>query len=1027
MERLRILAAAAALRVFTVAELCAFAGANADTVRSVLRRDAELFEPVPAASDGNPGRPAKRWKIKGLDRVREEIRELEKVFQPASVEGRIERDPDEDVFVAIGSAEDAILDSWGADAQDRVVPAQTAIAALRAARRMMRDSAIAPSDLLHRRADDIEVFAKLACADASGDTIGTEDLHRAAVALSDLAEVAPERIPQFLLGLGSIAVRNGQLLPVALVVSQQHEPVDVVSALDAQSWVEVQPLAGAGYRVWFQRWAAPLAEHHVIAGAIVEDATDECLDAALSEAAIWPGPTVVVSKSYSEDRVRRVSEAGAFFLPSPATSSAIASTIINAVRRTRLTPGAGSEEVSPHVGTFGALDGVRVAAEPEDLESEEAREPALEAQSIQNIDHSEGERSAVASSLPAFSFELPEPSMASGALTAYRRAQVLGQATPTAGNSGRGWPQLDSALACAAYGLAIKSGDEEEASRAEISLAALLAEHGRLEEARRAYEQSIESEHSDMARIAAFNLGLLLVEEGDEPGALAAFERSVDPEQPDSLWRVEHLAITRSELGEFDFARRISETVLDACRRVLGEDHPDTITATNDLAAVLWAKGDFRHARTLFGRVRDVRQRTLGAQHPWTLTATNNFAVTLRSLGDFAAARRLHEQVLEARRRELGDENPETLVAINNLAETIREQGQFAAARELHERVLEARRRLLGDEDRDTLKSVNNLAVALRATGEFIRARSLHEQALDTRRRVFGDNHPDTLTSVNSLAVTLRALGELAAAHEFLDRVIDIRQDVLGAEHPDTLKSINNLAETLRDEGNLAAARRHHEHVLTVRRRVLGEGHPSTLTSKNGLAVTLRALEDVTGAYELSRDVVAARESLLGEEHPDTLASSFELAVTMRALGEFSSARERFEHVLDARRRVLGEEHPDTLTSSFELAVTMRALGEFSSARERFEQVLKARRSVLGTEHPDTLASISELAASLWEQSEVAAAREVLEEALDAHRRAVGKQHPDAAWSPPDLAVTLRTGGESADARQIQELTAEAA
>lgn len=333
MERLRILGAAAALREFTVAELSAFSGANAETVRSVLRRDAELLEIAQGESDGGPGRPANRYRVKDLDRVRDEIRRLEEVFQPAVLrtQGRPEHDSQEDRLLAVVSGEDAVLDSWHAqEPRQRTVLALTALAALRAARRMVSEESVDADDPLLRRTADIEVFAQLAYAEARGEPIGTEDLHRAAEALSDLSEVAPDRTSLFLHELTAIAVRNDQLPPLALALSPSLEPVDAIHTLDAGSWVKAGSLAGTAYDIWWERWAAPLANHGLFAGVVVQDDGGVSIDAPLVHLSKWRGPTIVLSKRHSVDLVSQVSESAAFFLPTSAGAPGITRTVINA-------------------------------------------------------------------------------------------------------------------------------------------------------------------------------------------------------------------------------------------------------------------------------------------------------------------------------------------------------------------------------------------------------------------------------------------------------------------------------------------------------------------------------------------------------------------------------------------------------------------------------------------------------------------------------------------------------------------------
>ncbi len=354
MKRLQILAAAVALGEFRVEELRAFAGANLETVRSVLRRDAQLFEVIRGGANGRPGRPAKRYRVRDVDRVRQEIRALERDLEAAGAmtSPQLDANSDEDRVAAISSAEDAVLDSWSARTPDeRAVLAQTALAALGAARRIMPEDVVAEDAALRRRANDVEVFARLADAEASGKPIGTERLYDAATALSDLAEVAPERVPQFILGLSATALRNDQSLPFALALRGHHEPIEAISAIDASSWVKTVALADTNYVLWSQRWAAPLAKHRLFTGTVVGDIDEGTLDAPLRHLSKWQSPTIVISERDSVDLVRRVSESGAFFLPVSAGMSGIARTMLHAYQR-RASPAMG--ETASY--DFGQLD-----------------------------------------------------------------------------------------------------------------------------------------------------------------------------------------------------------------------------------------------------------------------------------------------------------------------------------------------------------------------------------------------------------------------------------------------------------------------------------------------------------------------------------------------------------------------------------------------------------------------------------------------------------------------------------------------
>jgi tetratricopeptide (TPR) repeat protein len=492
-------------------------------------------------------------------------------------------------------------------------------------------------------------------------------------------------------------------------------------------------------------------------------------------------------------------------------------------------------------------------------------------------------------------------------------------------------------------------------------------------------------------------------------------------EHPDTLTSMNNLAVTLSDQGEMEGARKIQEHVLEITQRVLVAEHPSTLTSMSNLAETLRDQGEMEGARKIQEQVLEITRRILGAEHPSTLTSMNNIALTLRDQGEMEGARKIQEQVLEITRRVLGAEHPNTLTFMNNIAETLRDQGELEAARKIQEQVLEIWRRVLGAEHPSTLTSMNNIAETLRDQGELEGARKIQEQVLEIRRRVLGAEHPSTLTSMSNIAETLRTQGEMGGARKIQEQVLEITRRVLGAEHPFTLTSMNNIAETLRDQGELEGARKIQEQVLEITRRVLGAEHPDTLRSMNNLAVTLRAQGELEDARKIQEQVLEITRRVLGAEHPDTLRSMNNIAETLRDQGELEGARKIQEQVLEITRRVLGAEHPDTLRSMNNIALTLRVQGKLEGARKIQEQVLEITRRVLGVEHPNTLTSMNNIAGTLGAQGKLEGARKIQEQVLEITRRVLGAEHPDTLRSMNNLAVTLRAQGELEDARKIQE------
>ncbi len=196
------------------------------------------------------------------------------------------------------------------------------------------------------------------------------------------------------------------------------------------------------------------------------------------------------------------------------------------------------------------------------------------------------------------------------------------------------------------------------------------------------------------------------------------------------------------------------------CRTLHGDDHPDTLAAANGLSFHLETLGEFEWARALSEDTLSRRCRVLGEDHANTLDSASHLAVDLAALGEYDRARTLAEDIVSRSRRVLGDDHTYTLALAGNLAGHLAELGEYERARALGEDTLSRRRQVLGDDHPDTLSSAHQLTRWLAALGEYERGRALGEDTLSRRRRILGDDHPDTLGSASDLAVDLAALGE---------------------------------------------------------------------------------------------------------------------------------------------------------------------------------------------------------------------------------------------------------------------------
>jgi hypothetical protein len=260
MERLRILAAAAALNEFTVSELVAYSGANENTVRNVLHRDRGSFGVVPKKPTSGTGRPPQHYRVLDVPRIRAEVGELERQVaaltggvgepRPSPAEDRVPDPAARDRLAAIVVAEQSLLRAAEAGSADvQLALADTARESLSQAE-ALRGQQKRPivGDALDRRAGSVGVLVDLVQAQAEGAELDVDDLRRGAAAVVNVAEVAPpERLEVYVKCLAGIAwcsqgpvsglpvLRRPQPSPAGVYAGAGPEPVEYEFELAADT------------------------------------------------------------------------------------------------------------------------------------------------------------------------------------------------------------------------------------------------------------------------------------------------------------------------------------------------------------------------------------------------------------------------------------------------------------------------------------------------------------------------------------------------------------------------------------------------------------------------------------------------------------------------------------------------------------------------------------------------------------------------------------------------------------------------
>ena len=320
--------------------------------------------------------------------------------------------------------------------------------------------------------------------------------------------------------------------------------------------------------------------------------------------------------------------------------------------------------------------------------------------------------------------------------------------------------------------------------------------------------------------------------------------------------------------------------VYNARKEILGEKHLDTLSALHNLAISYSDLGDYNTALEMRNTVYNALKDILGDNHSATLTALANLASSYSNLGNCDKAFKLQNIVYNARKEILGEDDLDTLSALHNLANSYSDLGDYNTALEIRNTVYNARKEILGESHPDTLSALANLAMGYSELGNYNKAFELQNIVYNTSKEILGANHPDTLSSLINLAISYSNLGNYNKAFELQNTVYNTSKEILGANHPYTLSSLNNLAVFYSYLGHYDKTFELQNTVYNICKEVQETNHPYILIALTNLARSYSYLGDYGKACELQYTVYNASKENLGESHPNTLLALSNLLVS---------------------------------------------------------------------------------------------------------------------------------------------------
>jgi tetratricopeptide (TPR) repeat protein len=319
-----------------------------------------------------------------------------------------------------------------------------------------------------------------------------------------------------------------------------------------------------------------------------------------------------------------------------------------------------------------------------------------------------------------------------------------------------------------AFAVALAAGHDEVVARAAMSVAVLVSQSERTQDARR----WIEHAEGAVERL------------GEGAGRLA-------PQLENARGRVAHLA------GDFEASREAFERALRLREATLvGDDHSALASYLVNLGHALAELGRLEESAATMERAADLEERRYGPDHP-------RLATTLAALcGTLSELDRTDEAITHcARAREIfqgtvGESHPRMGTTLTNLGNAYGRAGRYSEAIEAYEAARRNAEAAYGPDDGRTALVLNNLGVLHELQGEHEAALDYHGRSLEIMARVLGEDHPRTAVARMNFGSALGKLERWAEAEPVVRRALATLEETRGDDHPDVALALGMLAET---------------------------------------------------------------------------------------------------------------------------------------------------------------------------------------------------------------------------------------
>jgi tetratricopeptide (TPR) repeat protein len=297
-----------------------------------------------------------------------------------------------------------------------------------------------------------------------------------------------------------------------------------------------------------------------------------------------------------------------------------------------------------------------------------------------------------------------------------------------------------------------------------------------------------------------------------------------------------------------------------------------------------------------------------------------------------------------------------------------------------------------------------------RLKGDYSSALKHLENCLTMRRKLYRSTHILISDCLYSMAMLLYQDQRYVQCIPLFTKALEIRLQSLHPEHPAVAEVYNSMSLLYVKLGDYPLAEEYMRHALDICNSSLPTQHPGCGNIYVNYAVLLQSLNRKDEALDYYRKALENKMKVFKDGHPEISNIYNNMATLFKHYHKPELALEYYEKAIDIQKKVLGENHPDVATTYNNMgSLLCTIINRRYEAKEYFKISLNIRMTCFGQEHVLVANTMNNYGTLLYELHEYKAAKTLFQDAYEIRKKIFNNNnfsncHPALAESLCNLA-----------------------